>query len=178
MATLVRRALGAARLDAGAYEDVEHDPAALGQALLVVLVASIGLGVGSAGYAGDFALGELALGIVVNLGAWFVWAAVTWWIGTRLLPTTETEADLGQLLRTIGFSATPGALAALGFLPVVGGLIALAAALWQLAAMVVAVRQALDYQSTGRAIAVCAIGFLAYLLVAAVLLGGLFAVVR
>jgi predicted MFS family arabinose efflux permease len=30
---------------------------------------------------------------------------------------------------------------------------------WMLAAMVVAVRQALDYQSTGRAIAVCVFGW-------------------
>jgi hypothetical protein len=38
-------------------------------------------------------------------------------------------------------------------------LVAIVASLWMLAAMVVAVRQALDYESTGRAITVCAIGF-------------------
>ena len=77
-------------------------------------------------------------------------------VGTRLLPGPKTEADFGQLLRTLGFSATPGVFQIFGIVPVVGWLIALAASLWQLAAMVVAVRQALDYESTGRAIAVCA----------------------
>jgi hypothetical protein len=162
MPTLVQRALGAARLDPATYEDVEHDPSALGQAIGVVLIASLCGGIGSAGYAGDFELGGLALAVAVNLLAWLLWAAVTWWVGTRILPEPETEADLGQLLRTIGFSAAPGVLAVLGVLPAVGGFVVLAASLWQLAAMVVAVRQALDYTSTQRALGVCAIGFLVY----------------
>jgi hypothetical protein len=95
-----------------------------------------------------------------------------------VLPGPDTEADVGQLLRTIGFSAGPGAFAILNALPAIGWLLALLAALWQLAAMVVAVRQALDYESTGRAVAVCAIGFAAYILVATVLLGGLLAMFR
>jgi hypothetical protein len=37
--------------------------------------------------------------------------------------------------------------------------VAIVASLWMLAAIIVAVRQALDYESTGRAVAVCAIGF-------------------
>jgi hypothetical protein len=175
VATFIERAIGAAKLDPAIYEEVEHDPGAMGQAVAIVLIASVAAGIGASGHDGS---SGLLAGALASLVGWVVWATVTWLVGTRLLPGTTTEADLGQLLRTIGFSATPGALAALGFLPVVGGLIALAAAVWQLAAMVVAVRQALDYQSTGRAIAVCAIGFLAYLLVAVLLVGGFFAVAR
>ena len=37
--------------------------------------------------------------------------------------------------------------------------------------MVIAVRQALDYDSTWRAVAVCAIGWVAYLLVSVLILG-------
>jgi hypothetical protein len=107
--------------------------------------------------------------VIGNLAAWFVWAGVVYLVGTRLLPAPETKADLGQLLRTTGFSAAPGVLAVAGFVPVVGLLIVFAAGLWQLATMVVAVRQALDYASTGRAIAVCGIGFVAYVLVGVVL---------
>jgi hypothetical protein len=40
--------------------------------------------------------------------------------------------------------------------------------LWSLAAMVVAVRQALDYDSTGRAIAVCVVGWLVQMLIIAI----------
>jgi hypothetical protein len=161
--TLWERAIGAARLDAATYEDVEHDPSALGQALAIVVAASIGVGIGSVGYAADVDLAGLLLGVVANLVAWFAWAGVSWWVGTRLLPTPETEADLGQLLRTIGFSAAPGVVAVLGVLPAIGSALVFATWLWQLAAMVVAVRQALDYSSTLRALAVCAIGFLFYL---------------
>ena len=174
MATFIERAIGAAKLDPATYEEVEHDPDAIGQAVAIVVVASIAAGIGNAGHGQS---GILA-GAAASLIGWVVWAAVTWLVGTRLLPGPATEADFGQLLRTIGFSATPGALAVLGFLPVVGGLVALAAAIWQLAAMVVAVRQALDYESTGRAIAVCAIGFLAYLLIAVLFLGGLLSIMR
>ena len=39
------------------------------------------------------------------------------------------------------------------------------AAVWQLVAMVVAVRQALDYRSTGRAVLVCLIGWVFYMIV-------------
>jgi len=92
-----------------------------------------------------------------------------------VMPEPQTHADFGQLLRTIGFAATPGLLQVLGILPVVGGLVTLVAWLWQLAAMVIAVQQALDYTSIGRAVAVCLIGWLAYLsamLVIAAMLGG------
>ncbi len=94
------------------------------------------------------------------LVGWFIWAALTFLIGTKILPEPQTKADLGELLRTIGFSASPGVLRIFGMIPLLGGLIALAASVWMLVAMVVAVRQALDYTSTGRAVGVCAIGWL------------------
>ena len=40
-----------------------------------------------------------------------------------------------------------------------------AASIWMLVAMVIAVRQALDYQSTGRAIGVCLIGWVAQMVI-------------
>ena len=83
-----------------------------------------------------------------------------YFIGTTILKTTETHADWGELARTTGFAQTPGLLKALSFLPAVGPVIFLVASIWQLVAMVIAVRQALDYQSTGRAIGVVVIGFL------------------
>ena len=159
MASLLERALGAAKLDANTYEEIEADPAALGQAMTVVVVSSLAAGIGAAR---EGAL-ALAAGAGVALLGWFVWALLTYLIGARLIPEPQTQADLGQLLRTIGFAASPGILRVFGVVPVVGWLVVLAAALWQFAAMVIAVRQALDYKSTGRAVAVCAIGFLLYM---------------
>jgi hypothetical protein len=102
---------------------------------------------------------------VGGIVGWFLWAVVTWLVGTKLLPEAATSADLGQMLRTIGFSAAPGLLNVLGIIPLLGLLVSFVAALWQLVAMVVAVRQALDYRSTGRAVLVCLIGWVFYMIV-------------
>jgi hypothetical protein len=174
MATLLERAIGAAKLDVATYEEVEHDASAMSQAVIVILVVSLAAGIGAATKAG---LGGLLLGALVSFVGWFLWAAVTYLVGTRLLPGPQTEADFGQILRTLGFSASPGVFQLFAGIPVVGFFIGLAASLWQLAAMVVAVRQALDYESTGRAVAVCAVGFLLYVAIG-VILGSLFSIGR
>ena len=171
MATFVQRAIGAAMLDSEIYEEVEHDQNAMGQAAAVVVVSSLAAGLGSLAEMGVIGI---AVTTVVSLAAWALWAAITMLVGTRILPGPNTEADFGQLFRTLGFASAPGVLAALGIIPLVGVIVAFAASLWQLVAMVVAVRQALDYDSTGRAVAVCAIGFIPYALVFTVLLGWIY----
>jgi len=170
VATLIERAIGAAKLDSAAYEDVEADPGAMGQALTVVAVASIASGLGSSAASGGEGVG-LVVGIIVALIGWFVWAVTTYVVGAKMLPEPETKADLGQLLRTTGFAAAPGVAGILGFIPGVGAIILFAVSLWQIAAMVVAVRQALDYTSTGRAVIVCVIGFVFWLVVSIGLMG-------
>ncbi len=161
MSALIDRMLRAARLEPGVYEEVEADPSSMGQAVVVVLLSSLAVGIGSLGQAG---VGKgLILGTLIALVAWVIWAFLTYIIGTRLLPEERTEADMGQLLRTIGFSAAPGVLRVVGFIPVVGPLVVLVATVWMLVAMVVAVRQALDFTSTWRAVAVCVLGWLVLL---------------
>ena len=161
MASFVDRLVGAARLDAKTYEEVEADPTAMSQALAVVVGSAAAAGVGSLSSGATGALAAV-VGAVVG---WVLWALVTWFIGTKVMPEPGTSADLGQLLRTIGFSAAPGLLNVLAIIPVVGLLVSLVVAIWQLVAMVVAVRQALDYKSTGRAVLVCLIGWVFYLVV-------------
>ena len=156
MASLTERMLGAAKLDAATYEEVEADATATPQAMLVVVLANLAAGVGAFREVG---FGGLLVATLIALIGWYVWAFVTYFVGTRFLPGAKTQADVGQLLRTIGFSATPGLIRVLGIVPGLNWLVSLIAALWMLVAMVVAVRQALDYESTGRAVAVCAIGF-------------------
>ena len=167
-ATVARRMWRAARLEAGLYEEVEHDRSATPQAFAVVLCASVAAGVGSfhnGGWTG------IAWSSVAWLVGWYAWARTTWWIGTRLLPGPETHADPGELLRTLGFSSSPGVLLAFGLVEPLAGAIFLVCALWMLACMVAAVRQALDYRGNLRAIAVCAVGFPVYAaIVAATLL--------
>ena len=165
MATWIQRIIGASKLDTAIYEEIEADRGATGQALAVVVLAAVAGGIGVSGEAGARAFVQLT---VSALAAWFVWAILVWFVGTKLVPEPTTRSDLGELLRTIGFSASPGLLRILGILPGIGGLVGILTSLWMLASMVVAVRQALDYQSTGRAIAVCILGFVVYV---AVLLG-------
>jgi hypothetical protein len=164
MATFTERMIGAAKLDIRIYEEVEADKTALKQAMVVVVLASLAEGIGSVGRAG---LTGLLLGTIVSLIAWFVWAFLTYLIGTKILPEPQTRSDVGELLRTIGFSSSPGLLKILGVLPVLGRLILIASSIWMLIAMVIAVRQALDYTSTWRAVGVCIIGWIILVVVTA-----------
>ena len=157
MASFTERLLGAATLNVHTYEEVEADTTAMGQAMGVVILSSLAAGIGNIGRGGP---GILA-GVVGALLGWLIWAGLTYLIGTRLLPEPRTRADWAQLLRTTGFAAAPGIVRVLGIIPLLGWLALGIANLWMLAAFVVAVKQALDYTSTGRAIGVCLIGFVA-----------------
>jgi hypothetical protein len=167
MAGLTDRMIRAAKLDAQLYEEVEADKGALGQAMQVVLLSSLATGIGSFGSVGVSEMVLIALGALLG---WYIWAALTYVIGTRLLPGPQTKADLGELLRTTGFSSSPGLLHVLGIVPGLAALVFFITSIWMLAAMVVAVRQALDYESTPRAIGVCAIGWVIQLLITWLLL--------
>ena len=97
---------------------------------------------------------------IAALIGWFIWAFVTYFVGTKILPEPQTKADYGELLRTIGFSSSPGVLRILGVIPLLDIIINVACGIWMLVAMVIAVRQALDYNSTWRAVGVCVIGWI------------------
>jgi hypothetical protein len=155
--TFLQRLIGAAALDSAIYEEVEADPRAITQAMAIVVLSSLASGVGAAGF-GSRISGAPFLTIVA-LMSWAAWALVTYEIGGRLMPTPETRVSLGQLLRTIGFAATPGLLSILGVMRGITAPVFIVAWIWMLAAMVVAVRQALDYRSTARALGVCALGW-------------------
>jgi len=164
----VRRLTGAAMLDPGTYEEIEADRGATIQAIGVVVLASLAAGVGARGAAGARpVLAFFALGTFVSLALWAAFAALTHQIGSRLLPVPETRVDAGQLLRTLGFAAAPGLFQIFAVfsgwtIPIFSLAIA-----WTLVASVVAVRQALDYSSTRRAVAVCALAWLLALLIGA-----------
>jgi hypothetical protein len=100
------------------------------------------------------------IGTISALIGWLIWSYLTYIIGTKLLPTPETKADYGELLRTIGFSSSPGLIRILGIIPGLREIVFLVSGIWMLVAMIIAVRQALDYQSTLRAIGVCIIGWI------------------
>src|SRR5262249_8434078 len=141
--TFFRRLVGAAMLDVGTFEEVEADRTATPQALAVVVLSSLAAGIGLRGVQdGAGTLGFFATATVIALLMWAAWALVMFEIGSRLLPTRDTRVDPGELLRTLGFAATPGLIQVFGVLPGVR-IPALTLAIgWALTASVVAVRQA------------------------------------
>ncbi|MFQ6002025.1 MAG: hypothetical protein ACE5LG_10235, partial [Anaerolineae bacterium] len=142
---------------------------AMGQAMGVVVLSSVAAGIGTITRGG---LGGIVMGTIFALISWYIWAYITYLIGTKLLPEPQTKADPGELLRTIGFSSSPGLIRVIGIIPGLGWLVFTVASIWMLIAMVIAVRQALDYKSTFRAVGVCLIGWA----IQAVILGLLFSI--
>ena len=159
--SMVERMVRVSRLDVHIFEEVEADTSATRQALSVVAFVALATGIASLGTTG---LIGLFVGVVSAIVGWALWAWILHLIGTKIIPSHSTHADWGQLARTLGFAQSPGILRVLGLVPVVGNIIFAVASIWMLVAMVVAVRQALDYTSTWRAIAVVLIGFIPYLL--------------
>ena len=166
MSQFTQRMIRAAKLDVNLYEEVEADQTAMKQAMGVVVLSSVAAGIGSM----SMGVGNLIFGTALALIGWFIWAYITFFIGTKMLPESQTKSNYGELLRTIGFSSSPGLIRVLGIIPGFGKLIFMVAGVWMLVAMVIAVRQALDYKSTGRAVGVCLIGWFFQALVLVILI--------
>jgi hypothetical protein len=162
--SFVDRVIGAIRLDPATYEAVEHDTDATWQAALVVVVAAIFSGVGSSGGQTRGLLG----GVLASLVFWAIFALFAYLVGAYLLRGPQTSATFGEVLRTLGFSYAPSLIAILGLIPGIGSLFTFIAAIWALIASVIALRQALEV-STGRAVAVVVVAFLAMIVVVAVI---------
>ena len=157
--SMVDRMIGASRLDVHIFEEVEADTPATKQALSVVLLVALATGIASLATTG---LSGLFVGVVIAIAGWAIWAWIVYLIGTKIIPSHATHADWGQLARTLGFAQSPGIFRVLGAVPVVGLIIFLVVSIWMLVAMVIAVRQALDYTSTWRAIGVVLLSFIPY----------------
>jgi len=163
MASFGERVLGAMQLKAATFEDVEHDPTATGQAAAVVLLASVATAVGWSAAGGQFAIVRSIFGALIG---WGLSAVLIWLIGTKLLPQKNTEADLGQILRACGFAQSAGMLHVVALVPGIGWVFSIfVIGIWVLIANVIAVRQALDYEDTPRALAVCAIAWVAQVII-------------
>lgn len=153
------RLVRAIKLDAELYEEVEADKGATGQAIATVVLSSLAAGLGGIPSGGLYGLMLSTLAAMVG---WFIWAFLSYFIGTKLLPQPQTRSNLGELLRCTGFSSAPGLIQMVAIIPIpgLGYVVRWVAGVWMLIAFVLAVRQALDYTSTARALGVCIIGWL------------------
>jgi hypothetical protein len=153
------------------FEEIEHDPTAMGQAVTVIVLAGVAALIGNIFRSGVTA-GIMAL--LIMLIGYAIWAFLVVLIGTKLMPEPQTKADFNEGFRTVGFAASPGVFNVLAIIPFLGPLISFVISIWSLVIMVVAVRTVLDYTSTGRAIVVCLIGWVVYMIITFMILTPLF----
>jgi hypothetical protein len=167
---MIDRVRRAAQLEPAVYEEVEADASLNGEALAVVVLTALLSGIGGA------LSGGMDRAVVFEIGAavvgYFVWAAATVAVGRALYGAT---ADIGEVLRTLGYASGPRALGVLSFVPIAGGLIGVVAGLWLLATGLVAIRQALDLDTS--AAFVVAVISLAVVIVATILVAIPFGIV-
>jgi hypothetical protein len=168
MMPFLYRVMGAAMLSTATFEEIEGNKNATSQALLVVVLTSLAAGIGLGGLESGHPV-SFAFVSILALLTWAIWALVTYHVGGRLLPEPQTRVDVGELLRTLGFAAAPGLFQVFGVVPGLRGPLFVLTAVWMLASMVVGVRQALDYSTIARALAVCVIGWILAFTIALVL---------
>jgi len=160
------RVVGALKLDANTFEDIERDPSAMGQAIGIIALAALA---GNLGQIWRLGFGVMLIGVCSSLIGYVLWSVVVWLAGTKLMPDPATKADFPETFRTVAFAASPGLLGVVSIVPFLGWFVMLLLTpiilIWSMAAMVVAVRSVLDYSETFKAVIVVLIGFVVYLFV-------------
>jgi len=151
------RVVGAMKLDPNAFEDVERDPTAIGQSVSVIVLAAVAAGIGNVFRGG---LTGIVYGACLSVVGFLVWSLIVWVIGTKVMPEPATKADYPETFRVLGFSAAPGLASVVTIIPILGYLLMLLIWLWQIAAMIIAVKAVLDYSTLGKAIIVVVIGWI------------------
>lgn len=164
--TFGERVVGAMKLEPRAFEDVERDTTAISQAVGVIALAAVSAGIGNVWYGG---IAGIVFGVITSLIGYVLWAVVVWLVGTKVMPDPGTNADFQETFRVLAFAAAPGVLGIVTIIPILGWLLMLLIWLWSIAAMVVAVKEVLDYTDTFKAVIVVIIGFVVNLVVTMVL---------
>lgn len=161
------RVVGAMKLEPSAFEDVERDTTAIGQSVGVIVLAAVAAGIGNVYWGG---LTGIVRGAFMSIISFLVWSLIIWLVGTKLMPEPATKADYPETFRVLGFAAAPGLASVITIIPILGWILMFLIWLWQIAAMVVAVKQVLDYSTIGKAVVVVLIGFVVNIVVTLVIL--------
>lgn len=174
MASLGERMVGAMKADVKTFQEIEADPAAIGQAVTVIVIAGVASLIGNIFRIGVFG-GVMSL--ILTLISYALWSLLVVLIGTKVMPEPATKADFNEAFRVVGFTASPGVFNVLAIIPFLGPLISFVISLWMIVIGVIAVREVLDYSNTGRAIIVCllamvAVWIISMLVLTPLLLGG------
>lgn len=151
--SLIQNMIRAAKLDVDFFNAVEHDESKNSEALMVVIIAAVASALGN-GVGGIFINGVIGglmgaiYGLIMVVVGYYLWSYLTYFIGVNLF---GGEAEPGEVLRTFGYAYSPQVLSILAFIPCVGWLAAFVGSIWSLVAGIVAIREAMDFD-TGKAI--------------------------
>ena len=162
MADLTGRMMGAMQADVKTFTEIEADQSAMGQAITVIVIAGVASLIGNIFRSG---LAAGVFGLVGSLLGYALFSLLVFVIGTKMMPEPTTKADFNETFRVVGFAASPGVFYVLAIIPYLGPLLSLLVGLWSLVIAVVAVREVLDYSNTGRAIVVCLIALIIYIVI-------------
>jgi hypothetical protein len=163
MADLTGRMIGAMQVDVKTLTEIEADPNAMGQAIIVIVIAGVASMIGNI-----FRLGVIfgVVSLISSVVMYALFSLLVFLIGTKLMPEPATKADFNETFRTVGFAASPGVFNVLAIVPFLGPLISFLVGIWGLVIGVIAVREVLDYSNTGRAIIVALLaGIVCYIVV-------------
>jgi len=168
--SLIQNMIRAAKLDVDFFNAVEHDESKNQEALTVVIIAAIAGAIGN-GILGIFSNGLVSglmwavFGLVAVIAGYYLWSYLTFYIGTKFF---GGDADVGEVLRTFGYSYSPQVLGILAFIPCIGQMIAFAAGIWSLVAGIVALREAMDFD-TGKAVLTAVIAWIIMMVIVFIL---------
>jgi hypothetical protein len=174
MADLTGRMIGAAKADVATLTEIENDPNAFGQAVTVIVIAGVAALIGNI-FRHGIAAG--VFGLISSIVGYLLFSLFVYLIGVKLMPEPTTKADFNETFRVLGFAASPGVLNVLAIVPVLGVLISLLVGLWGLVIGIIAIREVLDYSSTGRAIIVGLIAWIACAIIVFIVLAPVLALI-
>jgi hypothetical protein len=162
MNSLVRQTIGAMTFRAAIYREIATQPGATAPAIGILLLSCFVPGSVSIVY------GTLG-GILYSFSGWAIWICLAYMIGAKIFPESPVDSGLLRLLRAGGFAASPALLGFFGLAAVVGHILPITTTVWVIAATAVAIREALQYRTTSRAVAVCLASWAGTLLILAAL---------
>ena len=166
---MINRIIGVLTLNVNTYEEIEADKNATIQSFSIVVLSSIVTAIILKPDTG-FSLPNFISAIIIGIFLWGLWALVTMFVGTKLLPTQETSSNWGELARTTGYAQAPKLFSIFALIPILITIVLFIVGIWNLITMIIAIRQALDYTSTWRAVFVVLLGFLPYAIIASLVI--------
>jgi len=163
---IANRAMRASLLDRELYKEVEEDTSLDREALMIVVIVSVASGI--AAFITSLyrqQIGTAVLGLivpsVVGIANYYIWAYVTQFIAINMY---ESETDIGELLRVLGYASVPRLISLFGFIPCLGPVLSFAGGIWALAAGYIGIQEALDLDTTDTVVTVI-LGWLAIMII-------------